>query len=332
MRKILVTGASGFIGRRLAPLLVKTFSLEEVVCLVHASDSEYERAGQNVLDEHHIPYQKIELRDPLSLKGLPKDFSHIIHLAATTDTDSRDFSANDIGTENLFKALGVLNPGTQVIFPGSSTVYAGRHDVNVPVTLATPLRPTNEYARTKLRAEEFLARKATDEGFNLIIARFNTVYGSRPRENSLLFVLRTQIMEGSMLARLNWPGRSSIIHVDDVCRRIMFLVRRGLKSSNELYLFSSESLTLAQMYEIISRELRVPYRPIELPRWFWLLTSLILRHTPYFEQILPSHVYTMLWRGNLVVANVLEYEPNDLPLKDSTTDHSFQASIREIFI
>ena len=330
-QRILVTGASGFIGRRLVPMLLKTYSKEQIFCVVHEKDSPHELLGRSVLDAHGISYRKIELLNPDSLIGLPTDSTTVIHLAASTDTDGNDFSANDVGTRNLLAAIGPLTANTHFIFASSAAVYAGRTDLHMPIRYDTPPRPNNEYGRSKLRAEEFLLDRAQQEGFQLTVTRFNTVYGPAPRSNSLLDVLKNHVLGGSVLVRLNWPGLIGIVHVEDVGKKLAELATSSGMSRPQMLIFSTESLTLAEMYESICTTLNRPYRRLNLPSLLWTPLSFALRYSLVFEKILPTNIFNILWRGNLVVRGVFNGETDDVRVAGSEP-RMFAESIKEILI
>ena len=103
---IVVSGATGFIGRRVVGELVKKNRPEGILCLVWKKNNHREQAGRKWLRRVGVKLKEIDLLDKRSLTDLPQSPRLVFHLAATTDTALADHSCNDIGTINLVEALG----------------------------------------------------------------------------------------------------------------------------------------------------------------------------------------------------------------------------------
>jgi nucleoside-diphosphate-sugar epimerase len=145
--RVLITGATGFTGRLLAGRLRQNG--QEVIAFSHGAD------GAGV--------RNIDLRD---LHSLTQAFSQIrpsavVHLAGIAATDHSDigeiYSANVVGTANLFAALAVAKVEPQIVIVASSAqVYAAQNGA-APLTEDSPLAPQSHYAVSK-RAAEDIAR------------------------------------------------------------------------------------------------------------------------------------------------------------------------------
>jgi hypothetical protein len=142
----------------------------------------------------------------------------VFHLAANTHTWERNHDCNDLGTENLLRALQPLGPKTHVVFTSTTAVMDNRDDLDQPLESARVVArlPFSAYGRSKWRAEQFLRVQAAKYGFRLSILRLCTVYGPEPRPNTLFAVLKQEVARQSLASRLDWPGLTSFIHVDDV--------------------------------------------------------------------------------------------------------------------
>ena len=309
----MLTGASGFIGRRLAARLAG--DPRGTLNLVHAGGSAYERAGQDWLRARGIPFRAVDLVSGRGLDGLPRSPSIVFHLAASTDTATTDHRCNDLGTRNLIEALGPWTGSAHVLFTSSLAVTDSRADYSRPlaegVDAARP--PRSAYGRAKLEAEAWLEARAKADGFSLTILRLSTVYGSGPRPTSLFDALQRYVRRGSLIGRLDWPGLTGFVHVDDVVEALLRLAEiPPAAGSSATYLVHAESATLARVSELLHGKLGVPYRPVRLPRPLWGACAALTRRAGALEHGLPARVYNALWRAGLVVDNVFWCETDKL--------------------
>lgn len=303
--KIIVTGADGFVGGHLVPLLLKKFKRSQLLCLVGTGKSQLARRVKLMLKQNRIKFLTVDLLNQKSLKKIPKSPDVVIHLAANTDTASRDHRINDLGSRNLLAALN-LTSKTHFIYTGTTVIYSGRSDAKTPITEYTLPKPTNEYGRSKLRAEEFLREVCLKNRIPLTIVRINTVYGDDPRKHKLFVSLKNLVSENSIFSRLNWPGLTSLIHVDDVAEIILGLAKNPPKPGRmQTFLLYAESLTLSQISELMHWALKKNYHQIKLPKLFWEICSGLRKFVPVFEKFLPGRIYNTIWRSGLITENVI---------------------------
>lgn len=309
---VIITGATSFVGRRLAPMALKYFDRSEILCLAWKKDNPTGLANRKILEKAKLTIKKVDLVTKEGLNDLPKSPNIVIHLAANTDTSDTNHRVNYEGTKNLIKSLGKLGPETHLIYTSTTVFYGGRTDCSKPLDESSTITPTNEYGRTKLRAEQFLRKHCQQHGYRLTILRLGTVYGKNSRPKSLFKLIPEKIKEGSILTRLNWPGLTSIIHVDDVAKALLLFATKKLPKPGkpEIYILSAESLSLAQISAELHKALEIKYRPIKLPTFFWKTAAYSRRFVPYLEKILPASLYNYFWRASLIVDNAVWCENN----------------------
>lgn len=310
---VIITGADGFIGQHLAPLILKQFKNTKLLCLVGNSKTELERRGVQILKQNRINYLSVDLVTKKNFDKLPKSPQLIIHLAANTDTSVSDHRINDQGTKNLFTALNLKGPKIHFIYTATTVVYSGRKNTDKPITEQTIPYPTNEYGRTKLKAEEFLKSECTKLKIPLTILKVNTVYGDDYRKHKLFAFLKNLILKKSIIARLNWPGLTSIVHVDDVSKIILKLSKNPPPSNKpQTFIIYSENLTLSQISKLMHKQLGVKYLPVKLPKILWITVSFFRPLIPMTEKFLPAHIYNIAWRFSLIINNVIYCKSNKL--------------------
>ncbi|HXB16204.1 MAG TPA: NAD-dependent epimerase/dehydratase family protein [Solirubrobacteraceae bacterium] len=172
---VLVTGASGFIGGRLAERL--SGEGRRVRCLVRAS------SDTGVLEALPVELVGGELGDPASLRRAAAGCERVVHCAAMVSdwgTVEEIRSANVAGTVGVLAAARAEG-ARRLVHISSSDVYghAGPWPLGED---AAPRGFANWYAQTKLEAERALWRERGADGPELVILRPATVYGPGSRE------------------------------------------------------------------------------------------------------------------------------------------------------
>lgn len=202
-KKVLVTGAGGFIGSHLAEKLVKKN------CTVKAFVRYNSRNLWGWLETS--PYkEKMEIisgdiRDFDSIKDAMKNVDIVFHLAALIGIPYSYISplayvkTNVEGTYNVLEAA--RNLGTKKIIHTSTSEVYGTAQV-VPISEKHPINPQSPYAATKAGAD-YLAL-SYHRSFNLpvsIIRPFNT-YGPRQSARAIIPTIITQLLSGNKKIKL----------------------------------------------------------------------------------------------------------------------------------
>ena len=144
--KVLITGATGFIGKRLSERLVREG--HEVICTGRILSK-----LDKLLDRVHAEYLDIE--DPVALRDiLSKEKPEILfHCAALVDNSSLDtlMRINRDGTQNVLDAC-VKEGIERVVYLSSVAVISGNSQT--PLTDDLPYSATNQYGESKIEAEK----------------------------------------------------------------------------------------------------------------------------------------------------------------------------------
>lgn len=206
-KKVLVTGASGFIGKRLVESLLAHGA--DVVTL-RRKDSPVPRKGRSVVGD----YADVEgLTEVIRLEK--PDF--VYHVAgATKGVRYDDFRlGNVMPTENLLRAIREGHPAVKRLVHVSSLTVFGPSTKDRPKTEGDPREPIEFYGKSKLEAEQ-VVESFDDLAWTII--RPAGVYGPGDVDYLNLFKSAAQ---GVNLFYGNRDKVASHVYVDDVVRALV---------------------------------------------------------------------------------------------------------------
>ena len=304
---IIVTGGTGFVGKRLLQQLTSFYSKDTIKCLIlNRADTKLEKSGRENIKSLGLPYYPVDLLKNEGLGEVDLMPKTIFHLASCTDTSQPDHSINDLGTRHLFEALDLSDPDLHVIYTSSIAVHDHRESYCEPVQENTVFDrlPAHEYGRSKLATEEYLKDLAKVKGFRLSIVRVSAVYGLGVMDGGLFDQVEKMVGNENLLSRLDWPGKISVIYVEDLARFLIKVSHRlPIKGVSKLYIPAVESLTFLEMCRIVCDCSGKINKKITLPKFFWRAISFLARKKAFFEKILSHRLYNRFWQACIVVNN-----------------------------
>jgi GDP-4-dehydro-6-deoxy-D-mannose reductase len=241
MKKILVTGATGFVGRHLM----------EFLCL--------EGANQIVGTYNSTPpsgpspgsYIKVSLDDYSAVEELirdaaPDEVYHLAAIAAPGEANLRRLDAYRINTQAglfLLEAVARVRPEAKALCVSTSEVYGKVEPDENPVTERKTPKPKDVYASSKLMLETVCAQYAAGSGIHVVVARpFNhTGPGQGEKFVAPSFAMQMARVEAGLRAPVIKTGDLSpqrdFTDVRDVVRAYPMMLREG--ASGEVYNVSS---------------------------------------------------------------------------------------------
>lgn len=173
--KILITGATGFVGRHLLCALGEEARAGTEPGGLEVFGTSYPQPPQP--SDRDIVF--LDLRAESELFKLVRD-AHpdwVFHLAAVSNVRSswqmrrETLETNVLGTQNLLEAVRLTAPGARVLFISSSDVYGVVGPAEKPLIEEDPIQVINPYAYSKAAGEMMCEFYAKVEGLDIVIAR-----------------------------------------------------------------------------------------------------------------------------------------------------------------
>jgi nucleoside-diphosphate-sugar epimerase len=216
MTKVLVTGASGFIGTKLAQRLVARG--DNVTCLVRGSSNRAQ------LDALGVRYAVGDVRDAAAVRKAIGRVQTVYHLAglATAFRDRDLMTVNAEGFRNVAAACAE-SATPPVLVSVSSLAAAGPSPPGRERTESDPAKPVSNYGRAK-RAAELIAEAYADR-VPITIVRPPIVFGEGDLQMRNVF--RSIFRFGVHVALGVAGSHYSLIHVDDLISSLIACAEGG---------------------------------------------------------------------------------------------------------
>jgi len=253
-KRVLVTGASGFVGRPLvAALLLAGYPVRTV--------TRRPIAFPDAVDARIIP----DLKNPVDWAPLLQDVDIVIHAAGlahgpVADDKFSEFDrVNWIATEELAQAAKSAGAG-RLIYISSVRAQIGASSQHI-VREADEPQPTNYYGRSKLAAET--AIRAT--GVPFTIFRPVVIYGPDPKGN-----MRTLIRLAKSRLPLpigSFTSRRSLLGIDNLVSAIIFAMNNPAAIGEVFLLADPTPMTLGEILSVLREKLGRPLATIPVPEF-----------------------------------------------------------------
>ena len=256
MKKILITGADGFIGSHLAEKLAKKKNFK-VFALV-----QYNSFGSNGWLENidlkirrKINIVSGDIRDKKFVNTLTRNKDIICHLAALISIPYSYYSpyayvdTNINGTLNLLES-SLENNVKKFIHTSTSEVYGSAQFT--PIDEKHPINAQSPYAATKVAADQLVNSYRDTFGLNTITLRpFNT-FGPRQSERAIIPSIINQAMINDKNIKLgNIDTKRDFTFINDTINAFERAIKTGKKIDNVINVGTNYSITIKSLAKII---------------------------------------------------------------------------------
>ena len=261
--KILITGASGFIGSFIVEEALSRGM--EVWAAVRGSSS------RQFLTDGRIRFIELNLDSEQQLAGQLRGlvFDYVVHAAGVTKClNTNDFyRINTDGTKHLVNALLALQmPIRRFVYLSSLSVFGAiREQQPYEEILETDRpQPNTHYGKSKLAAEQWLA--TLGKSFPYVVLRPTGVYGPRERD---YFLMAKSIKQHTDFAVGYQQQDITFVYVSDVVQAVFLACEHG-QTGRKYFLSDGQVYQSATFSNLIRRELGMPWW-VRITAPIWLL-------------------------------------------------------------
>jgi len=261
MKKILVTGADGFIGSHLTEELVRQGYSVKAFVLYNSFNSWgwLDHSPKEILEKLEV--FSGDIRDPYGVKEAMKGCDIVLHLAAliaipySYHSPATYVDTNVKGTLNVVQAARELGI-RKVVHTSTSEVYGTAQFV--PITEAHPLQGQSPYSASKIGADQIAL--SFYQSFNTpvsIIRPFNT-YGPRQSARAVIPTVITQIANGTRKIKLGalHPTRD-FNYVKDTVRGFIAIAESEKSIGEVINIGSNFEISIGDTVKLIAEAMGV---------------------------------------------------------------------------
>jgi len=263
MKKILVTGAAGFIGSHVAQALLERG--DSVVGVDNLNDYyPVENKEHNLSLLTNLPnfqFYQIDISDLTEITKVfeANEITHVAHLAARAGVrpsiqDPFIYQQVNIeGTLNLLDLSSKAKGFENFVLSSSSSVYGNSKDVPFEESDSATDRPISPYAATKKACEVLAHTYHHLSSMNVTVVRPFTVYGPRGRPDMAAWLFLKAALEGTPIKKFgDGTTRRDYTYIDDFVSGFVAAIDKPL-GYEIINLGNSETVSLNEAIETIEK-------------------------------------------------------------------------------
>jgi nucleoside-diphosphate-sugar epimerase len=246
MKKILITGHTGFIGQHMVEVLKQKYEIIGV-----------SRKNTGI----KIKNLKKDVRK-ITMKDIPEEIDCIIHLASLTDVQYCQqnplecFDVNITGTQNVLEIA--RQKKSKFIFMSSSHVYG--IPKKLPISENNQTNPMSTYSHSKVIGEMLCNAYSKNYDLDISIARIFSVYGAHSPQHQVITKILNHLIFQKKLQLGNLFPKRDFIHIQDVISAIITLV----KQTNGFNIYNIGTGKSSSINEVISILTKITKKNIQI--------------------------------------------------------------------
>ncbi len=258
-KRVLVTGADGFIGSHLVQTLLQEGCKVKVFVFYNSFNSWGWIDHFSVEEKKQLEVISGDIRDPNGVRVAMKNVDIVFHLAAliaipfSYHSPDTYIDTNVKGTLNIVQAARDLKI-ERVLVTSTSEVYGTARFV--PITEEHPKQPQSPYSASKIGADSIADSFYRSFELPLTIVRpFNT-YGPRQSARAVIPTIITQLLAGKDKIELGdtTPTRD-LLFVKDTCRGFIEIAKSNRLIGEEVNIATQSEISVGELAQELIRQI-----------------------------------------------------------------------------
>lgn len=250
-RKVLVTGADGFIGSHLVESLIEEGAEVTAFCYYNSFNTWGWIDTLSSEQKGKIKVVTGDIRDAGSVRTAMKDIEVVFHLAALIAIPYSYYSPESYVDTNIHGTLNVLQAArdfntARILVTSTSEVYGTARFV--PITEKHPKQGQSPYSATKIGADHLAESFHKSFSMPLTIVRpFNT-YGPRQSARAVIPTIITQLLSGVTEIKLGalHPTRD-LVYVKDTAAGFISIAKSDKAIGEEVNIATSSEISIRDL-------------------------------------------------------------------------------------
>ena len=260
-RKVLVTGADGFIGSHLTERLVSLGADVRAFCLYNSNGSYGWLDGATKETRDAVEFMLGDIRDARHMERACDGVDTVFHLAALIAIPYSYVAPESFVDTNIKGTLNVLEAVKRagcrrMVNTSTSEVYGTPEDV--PIRETHPLQGQSPYSATKIAADKLCEAYHCSFGVPVVTLRpFNT-FGPRQSTRAVLPTILVQLLSGQTRIKLgNLDPRRDLTFVGDTVDGFILAGSTEGVEGDVIQLGTGRAVSIGELFEASCRALNV---------------------------------------------------------------------------
>ena len=261
-KKVLVTGAGGFIGGYLVKELI---SRGAKVLAIDNNSSGYANLPFD-LPEQEFKFRNLDIASTSFTNFvLSSNFSFVFHLAGNSYVPTSitspllDFDSNARNSLVLLDAFRKSESDPVILLASSAAVYGNPE--KLPIAESSPVNPISPYGASKLSAEQYFKVFSSIYESKTVIARPFSVYGEGQQKQVVFDFMKKLSSNSHLVINSSMDTTRDFVHVEDVVQGLLVIAANGECTGKAYNIASGKDTSIGTLALLIAEIMGIQMDP-----------------------------------------------------------------------